>query len=422
MVDKAKCDVLNVFLQDRLVGKLMSARAVLSFQYDPKYLKSSKAQKLSIALPLRNEPFDHTTTSAFFSGLLPDEIVRVRLARFLGLSAKNTFALLKAIGGECAGAVSLHTENEVAKLKVEENYRLLDEIETNEMLQSLDKRPFLAGEHGVRISGAGAQNKLMIAFVNGQIAIPLGNTASTHIIKPAIKGLEDSVFNEFFCMTLAKNIGLPVPSVHIIKIGEQRYYVVERYDRVENKTRHVLRLHQEDFCQALHLPPDMKYESEGGPSLVQCFELLDQRIKQGLMAGRNKLSLLHAVIYNFLIGNGDAHGKNFSLLYENESESLAPLYDLLSTEVYFGKHKTKMAMKIVGKYKFKDVQHRHWVQFAELIGMRSDFVIRQLNLVQEKVVRHADSLIKQLNKSEDLQSDIYQEIISIINSRKFNSR
>ena len=149
-------------------------------------------------------------TSSFFSGLLPDEDVRCRLAKYLGLSKENIFSLLKEIGGECAGAISLYPEVIDPDFETE-NYRVLDDAEGDDILSSLDKRPLLAGEEGVRISGAGAQNKLIIAFVNGKIAIPTGTAPSTHIIKPAILGIEESVQNEYFCMKLAQKVGLPVP-------------------------------------------------------------------------------------------------------------------------------------------------------------------------------------------------------------------
>ncbi len=206
---------LNVYLHNQRVGKLVYDNAVLNFVYDTGYVQHQSAQKLSISLPLQDELFDHQTSSAFFSGLLPDESVRTCLAKYLKLSEKNIFGLLKAIGGECAGAVSVYSENQSPSLNVENRYRVLDQEEANEILLTLDKHPMLAGEKNIRISGAGAQSKLMIAFVNRKIAIPMGNTPSTHIIKPAIKNVEASIYNEYFCMELANLIKLPVPNVQI---------------------------------------------------------------------------------------------------------------------------------------------------------------------------------------------------------------
>lgn len=409
---------LDVYLQGKFVGKLTSENATLNFTYDVSYLQKEGAAKLSASLPLQPETFDHKATSPFFSGLLPDEDVRRRLARYLGLSEANTFALLKEIGGECAGSISVYPEGIAPDLNQPATYRILEDIEADAILSSLDKRPFLAGEENIRISGAGAQNKLMIAFVDGKVAIPTGSTPSTHIIKPAIKGLEDSVHNEFFCMKLAKAVGLPTPDVTIFWLNEKPYYLAERYDRQQEKNGSITRLHQEDFCQALHIPPEIKYENEGGPTLEQCFTLIDERIKSGAMSGKNKLTLLQGVIFNFLIGNGDAHGKNFSILYEGEAESLAPFYDLLSTIIYGDAYKAKVAMKIGGKYKFKDIYLPHWEKMAKTLGLRSDFVKRQILTLNDKVAKTVPSLCKTFNSRPKTASPIYEKIMAVISTNQ----
>ncbi|MBL8637370.1 MAG: type II toxin-antitoxin system HipA family toxin [Alphaproteobacteria bacterium] len=405
---------LDVYLRDRLVGKLFSEQGTLSFVYDAAYLQSSDAVKISVSLPLRMEEFSHSPVAAFFSGLLPDEAVRIRLAKYLGLSDKNIFGLLESIGGDCAGAISVYPEGTKIENSVSPTYKVLSDDEADEILSSLDKRPLLVGENDVRISGAGAQDKLMIAFVNGKIAIPTGQTPSTHIIKPPIKGHPDSVHNEFFCMRLAAAVGLPVPKADIYWLKDKPYYLVERYDRRKEADGVFRRLHQEDFCQALHVPPELKYENEGGPSLEQCFGLLDARIKSGSMAGKNKITLLQGVIFNYLIGNGDAHGKNFSLLYDEEAESLAPFYDLLSTVIYSDLHKAKMAMKLGGKYKFTEVTDRHWMQLAEAIGVRPDFMERQIVGMTNRIAKTSTSLWGQLIADPKLANAAYEKIMAII--------
>jgi len=404
---------LDVYLRDRLVGKLFSEQGTLSYVYDAAYLQSSDAVKISASLPLGAEEFSHSPVAAFFSGLLPDEAVRVRLAKYLRLSDKNIFGLLEAIGGDCAGAISVYPEGKKIAGSVPPTYKILVDDEADEILSSLDKRPLLVGEDDVRISGAGAQDKLMIAFVDGEIAIPTGQTPSTHIIKPPIKGHPDSVHNEFFCMRLAAAVGLPVPKADIYWLKDKPYYLVERYDRRKNADGVFTRLHQEDFCQALHVPPELKYENEGGPSLEQCFGLLDKRIKLGAMAGKNKITLLQGVIFNYLIGNGDAHGKNFSLLYDGEAESLAPFYDLLSTVIYSDLHKVKMAMKIGGKYKFTDVTDRHWMKLAETIGVRPDFMERQIVGMANDIAKASTALKDKLMHDPVLAHPIYEKIIDV---------
>ena len=349
----------------------------------------------------------------FFSGLLPDEYIRRKIAKYLSISDTNIFGLLEAIGGECAGAVSLYPiGTDINNVDCNE-YKVLTSDEASELLQLLDKRPLLIGTEDVRISGAGAQNKLIIALKDGNIAIPLKNSPSTHIIKPVIQELEHTVHNEYFCMQLAGLVGLPVPKTEIYWLDNKPYYLIKRYDRVliDNK---IIRLHQEDFCQALNILPEHKYEKEGGVSLQQSFSLLDERIKAGLMPGKTKIILLRAVIFNYLIGNGDAHGKNFSLLYKGKSEYLAPFYDLLCTVVYFNSYKSKMAMKLGGKYNFKDIGKRHFELLADEIGFRRDYVIKHLYKMLLQVEEEANKLYHKLMQNEKTVSPIYQDIIKVI--------
>ena len=419
MEDHLKKEILEVYLHGRPIGRLYSDNAILSFTYNLEHLERQNPLKLSASLPLTDTVFDHRATSTFFSGLLPDGDVRTRLARYLGISERNTFALLKEIGGECAGAVSVYPQGVSPEAADKPTCRVLDDNEAAQILTSLDKRPLLAGEENVRISGAGAQDKLMIRLVRGKIAIPTGNTPSTHIIKPAIKGFEDTVHNEFFCMKLADAAGLRVPEADIFWLKKKPYYLVKRYDRKRKKNGTIRRLHQEDFCQAMNISPEIKYENEGGPTLEQCFALLDERIASGYMSGRNRLSLFQGVVFNFLIGNGDAHGKNFSILYEEGSaESLSPFYDLMCTVVYSDSYKAKMAMKLGGKYRFRDVTARHWEKLGESLGFRPDFLRRQVLTMKEKVIKAAPVLSDELNKNPETESPIYEEITSVINSNQ----
>ena len=234
----------------------------------------------------------------------------------------------------------------------------------------------------------------MLATDDGRIGLPLNGAPSTHILKPAITGVDGSVFNEAFCMTLAAALKLNVATVRIQRVADRQFLLVQRYDRlpvVENsavagaapsdgapvemlRPRPPTRLHQEDFCQALGVPPEHKYQNEGGPDLAQCFALLRQATRP---SAPHILRLLDTVVFNALIGNHDAHGKNFSILYGHTGAGLAPLYDALSTAVY--PHLTdKMAMKIGGKYRFTEVMARHWEQFARDAGLSPAQVKRRI--------------------------------------------
>lgn len=197
----------------------------------------------------------------------------------------------------------------------------------------------------------------------------------------------------------------------IYRLKDKPYYLIERYDRRKDKNGDVRRLHQEDFCQALHLPPEMKYENEGGPTLKACFSVIDEKINSGSMAPQNKVILLKGVIFNFLIGNGDAHGKNFSLLYDGNSENLAPFYDLMSTVVYSNRFKAKMAMKLSGKYKFKEISMRHWELFGEMIGFSPEFTRKQVLKLSSNVRQASQALYDEIARDSKTESSIYEKIM-----------
>ncbi len=398
---------LMVFFHDQYCGDLNFENGRLSFTYQNTYLENANASAIATTMPLSQQTYSHQIVYPFFSGLLPDEGVRYRLARYLQLSEKNTFGLLEVIGGECAGAISVKSTPE--NFNPQKEYLVLDESQALEIMHSLQQRPFLAGRDDIRISAAGAQCKLMISFVENKIAIPKGHTPSTHLIKPAIPGFQDTVNNEYFCMLLAKKIGLITPDVKILKLMDESFYVVERYDRVKTKDD-IKRLHQEDFCQILNIPPEIKYENEGGPSLKDCFAIMDKLIKEGLMPGIDKLRLLKLVFFNFIIGNTDAHGKNFAILYLDNGITLAPCYDLLSTLVYSEHLKDKMAMKIGGEYNNPFIQKNNWQKLALEIGVKESFLLQQLKSTAELTLKEAERLLHLIQEP----SPIYQRIYDVI--------
>ncbi len=407
--------VLDVYLKGNYIGKLTSQGSVLGFTYDPTYLQSKLAVRLSISFPLQYEAFSHKITQPFFSGLLPDGILRLRIARYFQVSEKNIFRLLEEIGGDCAGAVSLYKEGTYPGLKNKQTYYILDESKADNILSSLVKRhPFLVGDPDVRMTCAGAQDKLMISFVSNNIAIPIKDTSSTHIIKPDIENLNYSVQNEFFCMRLAQKIGLDVPEATILWVKNKAYYLIERYDRKIIEDVQTIRLHQEDFCQAMSIDPQLKYENDGGPGIEACFSLLEDRIRAGRMENINRLLLLRGIIFNFVIGNGDAHGKNFSLLYKDGKEILAPFYDILSTIVYVNAFKAKMSMKINGKYRFKDITMQDFKVLGRKLGFQEDFVESQVVMLSNTILYSANELVKELNSDIRTASEIYKQIYTVI--------
>lgn len=357
---------LEVWLFDERIGTLLLIDGRLAFRYAADWLKRPTAVALSCSLPLQEEPFDDRTTRPFFAGLLPEGRMRHLITQQFHVSAQNDFALLDHIGGECAGAVTFVAPGRsLPSPAASGDVQWLGDEEVIAILDELPHRPMLAGRDGLRLSLAGAQDKLPVVVEDNRIGLPRNGTPSSHILKPAIPAVEDSVVNEGFCLALADAMQLKPACSRIHSVGNRQFLLVERYDRMRDAQGRLQRLHQEDFCQALGVVPEMKYQNEGGPDLAQCFSLVRRITRPN---APQVLRLLDYVIFNALIGNHDAHAKNFSLLYAGRAPVLAPLYDTLSTAVY-PRLTPKMAMKLGGKYKFSEVQARHWDRFAQEAGL-----------------------------------------------------
>ena len=404
-------NVLNVYLCTDRVGQLWldNGRRFI-FKYDQNWLDSEQAVPLSLTLPLRPEVFFDDQARPFFTNLLPESDLRRLIANRLGLSEQNDFALLEAVGGECAGAVSVLPAG--IPLQGEGSYGILDDEALNVLVAELPKRPMLAGEQGIRLSLAGAQNKLPVFFDGKQIGLPMGTAPSSHILKPPIQNYPDSVQNEYFCMQLALRVGLPVPTTSILR-KQQLLYLVERYDRRRMPNGKLMRLHQEDFCQALGILPDQKYEKEGGPNLKQCFALLRHA---SVLPAADIRALLQWVVFNYLIGNADAHGKNISLLLTEQGPALAPFYDLMSTAVYPDLD-ARLAMRIGGEDRPDWVIERRWRQFAEDVNVGFKLVRQTLVQMKDAVAGVAIKLAKELH-AEHGASAIVDRIVSLIEERK----
>ncbi|RJR43782.1 MAG: type II toxin-antitoxin system HipA family toxin [Desulfobacteraceae bacterium] len=359
---------LEVYMRDHLVGHLwLDERNRFVFQYSLSWLQHEHAAPLSLSLPMREESYADDTARPFFSNLLPEAEIRRVLTRRLGISDHNDFALLREIGQECAGAVSILPKGLKPRLK--QGYRELSEKELHKVIAELPKRPLLYGEEGVRLSLAGAQSKLPVYMEGDRIFLATGNSPSTHILKPPIPDLKETVENETFCMRLAAGVGLSVPKT-TLRTGTDRLYIVERFDRERDQAGEVIRLHQEDFCQALGVLPDQKYESEGGPSLVDCFSLLKRYSSH---PAADQKALLTWVIFNFLTGNSDSHPKNLAMLFTPEGPRLAPFYDLICTRVY-PDLSHRLAMRIGGENRSEWVGPRHWDRLAASVDIKPRFI------------------------------------------------
>jgi len=355
---------LTVYLNGITVGTLeQNDSGLLEFRYGAEWLGRLDAVPLSRSLPLQAAAFRGKHARAFFAGILPDEGPRKQVAAILGISERNDFAMLERIGGECAGAVSLLPQG--MPFPAAGGTHEIKGAELRGIIAELHRRPLMAGKDGVRLSLAGAQDKLPVVMHGTHIALPLGNTPSTHIIKPEPDLFPGLAANEVFCMTLAKAAGLKVANVEARRIGGKPCLIVERYDRAAGPDGAVARLHQEDFCQALGFPPEKKYQQEGGPLLRDCVSLIRD---WSTMPALDIRDFLDGLIFAVLIGNADAHGKNYSFLYRGKSRRLAPFYDLVCTLAWPELSRTP-AMKIGQCESIEKITAVHWRKMAAETGL-----------------------------------------------------
>jgi serine/threonine-protein kinase HipA len=353
---------LDVYLYGEKIGALQPATATdYTFEYSESIVETvaSGAIVLSQSLPVKSGPFDPLATRSYFEGLLPESTRREELARELQVSVNDSYALLARIGRDCAGAVVIAPENE-SPGRSGGGVEWVSAERLTELVEELPRRPLgiaRAGS-GLRLSLAGVQRKLALARdENGRFGEPLGDAPSTHLIKPEYGDeFPDLAVNEMFCMTVASGIGLPAAPTELITIGDHRCLVSRRFDREESEGRSS-RLHQEDLCQALGVPSNLKYEANSGPGFRHFRRLLAE-----IGRGADLRTMVRAAVLNFLLGNSDAHGKNFAILFTPAGRRLAPLYDLVSTAVY--DLDRNMAMAIGGNFDPDSVRLADWLDMS----------------------------------------------------------
>jgi len=370
---KADPERLAVLYAGCMVGRLWTeAGERLVFEYTDSWLADPDALAISLSLPLRREIYTDVRAGRFFANLLPEGRLRQLVTQRLGISGENDFVLLKAIGGECAGALSIVPEEEIGLTQAEEEYHPLSRKALSEMVAVGDALAFVAGEGKARLSLAGAQNKLPVYFEDGEYFLPVANSPSSHILKfpdPLFSRLQA---NEVLNTMLAAEVGLRVVEMELDDVEGEPVCRVTRYDRRRDDKGKIHRIHQEDFCQALGLSHRTKYEQEGGPSFEACFNLVGSSSVDPLLDAEQ---LLKWLIFNAAVGNADGHAKNLSLLYgEGGSIRLAPFYDLVCTRAYkrLGR---ELAMRIGETADPGQIRARDWNMLAESIGVGRNFLL-----------------------------------------------
>jgi len=384
---------LSVWSNGERVGTwTIPARGETQFLYDRTWRTSTLGRPLSLSLPYTgDQPLRGDVVRGFFDNLLPDsEAIRKRLAMRYKLASIDAFDLLQEIGRDCVGAIQLLKEDEAPTDVMRIDATLMSEEDVEKHLIQITQAGLIRRDDAqdeLRISLAGAQEKTALLWHNGAWMRPHGATPTTHILKLPLglvghrkADLTASVENEWLCMNLLAEFGLPVPRTAILKFGAQKVFGVERFDRrMHPSGKWIMRLPQEDFCQALGVPPYLKYESDGGPGLADLAAVL----RGSERAETDLTTLLTSQVLFWLMAAPDGHAKNFSIhLLAEGRYKLTPLYDVMSIWPIEGRganqyslRKAKLAMAISGKskhYRYHDVQRRHFNSTAARYFLRAD--------------------------------------------------
>lgn len=366
---------LHVWRDRRLVGTLWRGvdDRLIGFEYDADWM--ANGLPISHSLPLDQACWlpEAQLAHRWFGNLLPEERARAALVRRLGLP-DDDFALLEALGGDCAGALVILPPDEVPE--PEGDSIPLGDVDLANWAAFRDRYAVMGGEDGQRprLSLAGAQDKLPVLLEGDAIRLPRGGLPSSHILKFAVDGREIIVLNELYLNTLARLVGLPCPETRIRYAGRHPYLLVARYDRTGIGTPDIARVHQEDFCQAMGLARTDKYQAHGGPRFGDCVTLVRRACRPSAQALRQLLSWQ---LFNVLVGNSDGHAKNLSLLQDTRGRwQLAPAYDLVGT-IVLG-FQADLAFSIGGQFNSQQLLKRDWEAFARECGFGSTFVHKEI--------------------------------------------
>jgi serine/threonine-protein kinase HipA len=380
--------VLITLMGGRVVGHVeQNLQGKLRFTYDQVWRDWPGAYPLSLSMPMGRREHEDPKIRPYLEGLLPDNdwILR-RWGSQFHVSARNPFTLLAHVGEDCAGAVQFCRPDRVAELQANPDppVKWLAEAEVAATLRELrtgNATGRVAADPGY-FSLPGAQPKTALLYQEGRWGIPSGRTPTTHILKPPLGDLEGFAENEHLCLRLAAALELPVARSEVRQFDGEVAIVVERYDRVAVGER-IARVHQEDFCQALSVPPRIKYEAEGGPGAVAMAGVLREF---STAPDQDLDTLLAALALNWVIGGTDAHAKNFSLLIAARQVRLAPLYDIASILPYPRRvppRKANLALRVGGEYRLARIGRRHWERLAREMGLGADAVERVRDVVHD---------------------------------------
>jgi serine/threonine-protein kinase HipA len=397
---------LVVLLDGSEVGRIHYKNGRLSLVYNQAWRTDPNSYPLSLSMPLASQEHGHARIEPFLWGLLPDnDRVLQSWGRRFQVSPKNVFRLITHVGEDCAGAVQFIPPERLEALRKEPVSKEVEWLSVEDVAERLrtlraDHSAGRSAQDTGQFSLAGAQPKTALLFDRRRWGVPSGRVPTTHILKPPTGEWDGHAENEHFSLQLARAAGLIVPNSTVSHFINEVAFVVQRYDRARSG-RQWSRIHQEDICQALGIHPAQKYESEGGPGPRAIVELLRTQSSE---PEEDVTSFVDALVFNWLIAGTDAHAKNYSLLLGGGGTvRFAPLYDLASVLPYQNVDllKAKLAMKIGGEYRLRNITLRNWQRFATELRLEFDWLLGRMRTMAEGFPDHIAAIQNQM-KSERL--------------------
>lgn len=374
---------LTALLNGRLVAEIDMARSgAITLRYAQEWLAWKHALPISLSLPLQEQAHQGAPIIAYLENLLPDNpAIRERVAAKVGAGGTDAYNMLEKIGRDCVGALQFVTADDPTLTKGLDGEPVTD-AQIAAMLRNLATAPLGIDEGDFRISLAGAQEKTALLRKDGEWIRPHGMTPTTHILKtqlgilPSGINLSDSVENEFLCMTFCREMGMDVAEVEIVDFEDVRALSVTRFDRSWTRDERLIRLPQEDFCQALSVPPSQKYQMDGGPSIADGMRLLAGSDRPN----QDRLAFFKAQVLFWLLGATDGHAKNFSIaLRPGGGFGMTPLYDVLTAQkavddgqIRHNRMRLAMSVGDQNHYRINEVVRRHFLETAKVVGLGQD--------------------------------------------------
>ncbi|MFW7377504.1 MAG: type II toxin-antitoxin system HipA family toxin [Oligoflexus sp.] len=400
---------LNIFYENQHVGEFLpDASLHLDFVYDKNWLKNSDAFPISLAMPLDDCIYKYPKPTVFLENLLPEEKIRRSVEQANRLPKDNPYQFLKEFGEDLAGAFTI-SEYEKPLIKESKLVPISWDYVGKAVKSGQTLYQSISHDFGAKFSLAGAQDKFCVIYKDDQLFVSQGSDPTTHIAKVNLDFRNSqTVFNEYFCMTLASKIGLEVPQVTLVSEPEP-ILLIKRFDRIEENGV-IKRIHQEDFCQAQSIASGLKYEDRGGPTASQNYSLIRAFSARPI---KDLEAYLNWIAFNLIIGNNDSHSKNLSFIYRGRKVVLAPFYDLLSTAVYGHRFSSQFAFRIGNTANYDKIRNSDIEQFEASIGVRRGKFIKNFSRVSRLVEDKLQDVMEQLKElapSATIGQRIYREI------------